>query len=247
MAEKLNYYYDTREGAINRGLEEYKEMAFNDDSDNWLSDKPEGMNPNNPQEWSLRHYHSLKHFIPKKEKNNIVCQEDDSVQYEWDWQGKKVFGGLDNFFTKGARVLDVGSGTGRAVREINEQFIDKNVNCIGVDARYFKEDSHDPNLVAGSLDNLPFKDNSFDRILGVESFPAWLPDDEKSIDKNISEITRVSRLGTIWRGTLPHYDENDKIKFSVDQLTDKFVEHGWEVVTSKQDHFFARLIYKEEK
>ena len=100
-------------------------------------------------------------------------------------------------------------------------------------------------MIAGYFASLPFGDNSFNRILSVESFPCWLPDKEQTIDEYIAEITRVSQIGTIWRGTLPTYEIEDKVKFPTDVIIDKFVKSGWEVVANR-DSFSAKLSTKIE-
>jgi ubiquinone/menaquinone biosynthesis C-methylase UbiE len=202
------------------------------------------MVPKNPMQWSMRHFHTLEHFTPERTDGKIQSLKDQSVQFEWDWKEDKIFGGLDNFFVDNSTVLDLGSGKGIAVNEINEQFADRQIKCVGVDYRYLQEQQTAKNLVAGDFANLPFKDESFDRLLSVESFPCWLPDKELAIDKYIEEITRVSKIGTIWRGTLPEYDEYDTIKFPTDSIIRKLVENGWELVISGNS-FSAKLVIKK--
>ena len=133
-----------------------------------------------------------------------------------------------------------------AVNEINEHFKERGITCTGVDYRYSYEQQTSKNLVAGDFANLPFKDESFNRILSVESFPCWLPNKEETINKYIEEITRISQIGTIWKGTLPKYDEHDTIKFPTDVIIRKFVENGWEVFVSG-DSFSAKLTLKKSK
>ena len=245
--KNLEHYHDTGEHAISRNLETYKSMVFQDEGENWLKAKPEDMVPENPMQWSMRHFHTLEHFIPGRANGKIQSRKDQSVQFECDWKEEKIFGGFNDFFVDNAQILDLGSGKGIAVNEINEQFKKRGINCTGVDYRYSQEKEQTAkNLVAGDFANLPFKDESFDRILSIESFPCWLPNEEQTIDRYIEEITRVSRAGTIWRGTLPKYDEYDTIKFPTDVVIRKFVENGWEVVVSR-DSFTAKLAFKKSK
>lgn len=247
FSEKLEHYHDTGEHAIRRGLKDYRSMVFKDDGNSWSKEKPNEMQPGYPEKWSMRHFHTLEHFIPEQVGGETISRKDQAVQFEWDWKEEKVFGGFENFFADGSMVLDLGSGKGKATREINEQFQDRNLKCVGVDYRYSQEQPQDSkNLVAGDFKNLPFKNNSFDRVLSVESFPCWLPNEEKTIDKYIAEITRVSRTGTIWRGTLPTYAGYwDTIKFPINTIIRKFVESGWEVVISDTS-FSAKLVSKKE-
>lgn len=242
--ENLSHYHDTGEHAISRGLDTYKYMVFEEKNSYWLREKPENIIPDDPEGWVMRHFYKLKHFIPEQKDNKLSSREDESVQFTWDWKEDEIFGGFDNFFSNDASALDLGSGKGVALKEINEQFKDRNVKCVGIDYRYIqKPQQNSKKLVAGDFENLPFKDNSFNRILSVESFPCWLPNKEKAIDQYVSEITRVSQIGTIWRGTLPSYDIGDEIKFPTDVVIGKFVENGWEVVASVNS-FVAKLVLK---
>lgn len=242
---KFEHYHDTGEHAISRNLEDYKKMAFKEDSNYWLKTKPEKMTPDDPQQWSLRHLHTLEHFIPEKTDDKIIAKKDSSIQYEWDWKEKNIFGGLKSFFQNDSTILDLGSGKGIAVQEINKEFRDKNIKCIGVDYRYTEEQpSEEKNLVAGDFKNLPFLNNAFNRILGIESFPTWLPKEEKLIDNYIEEITRVCAVDSIWRGTLPQYDIEDEIIIPTNVLIEKFVKAGWEVIITNNS-FIAKLIYKD--
>lgn len=244
LKERLEHYHDTGEHAFNRGLKEYKSMIFIDSSDLWLKEKPKEMTPENSMQWSMRHFHVLKHFIPKQLENQIIPTKDESCGYEWDLKEGEIFGGIKGFFISDSNVLDLGSGSGKAVKEINNEFKTKNIKCVGIDHRYFEKKPDDAeNLFAGDFENLPFDDESFDRILSVESFPCWLPNDEKLIDRYIEEITRVSKLGTIWRGTFATYDFEDKVIFSTDQIMEKFTKSGWEVF-AHNNSFSAKLIYK---
>ena len=135
--EELRHYHDMGEGAITRGLENYKHMIFPDAGGSWLEEKPKEMRPDNPMQWSLKHYHLLGHFSPKKTtEDSLSVDRDSSVQYQWDWKERGIFGGFDGFFSSGSLVLDLGSGKGVAAREINERFGNVGVKCVGVDYRY---------------------------------------------------------------------------------------------------------------
>lgn len=243
----LEHYHDTGEHAISRNLETYKSMVFKDENEHWLKIKPDDMIHKNIMQWSMRHFHTLEHFIPEQIGNKLISHKNQSIQFEWDWNEEKIFGGFDNFFSNDSIILDLGSGKGIATEEINTQFKDKNIKCFGVDQRYSQNQPQpNKNLIACNFANLPFENNSFDRILSIESFPCWLPNEEQTIDKYIEEITRVSKIGTIWRGTLPTYEMEDIIKFSTESLINKFVENGWEVVVSGT-LFIAKLIFKYER
>jgi hypothetical protein len=58
--KNLEHYHDTGEHATNRDLETYKSMVFKDEGKTWLREKPENMKPENPMQWSMRHFHMAK-------------------------------------------------------------------------------------------------------------------------------------------------------------------------------------------
>lgn len=240
-----DHYHDTGEHAINRGLDGYMTMIFPEEGIHWLRVKPKNMTPKNPMEWSMRHNHTLEHYIPKNK--GIRFYKDSSIQYEWNWEEGVIFGGSENFFAPGSLILDLGSGTGKAVQDINKRYGSRGVRCFGVDYRYSQKRPHTvANLVAGDFANLPFGENEFDRVLAVESFPCWLPDEEVSIDQYFKEITRVSMLGSVWRGTLPTYSEPEEVIFPTDRIVRKFVENGWEVFVHGAA-FSAKLAIKNSE
>ncbi len=237
----LDHYQDPGEYAISRDLATYKAMVFQDEGEGWLKTRPADMIPEKPMQWSMRHYHTLAHFTPEQTEEGIRSRKDPTIAFEWDWKEGKMFGGLDHFFAEHSRILDLGSGKGLAVHEINEQLQERDITCIGIDDRYFNEKPRDKNLIAGDFAQLPFEDESFNRMLSVESFPCWLPKEEKTIDTYIEEMTRISQVGTIWRGTLPKYYEDDIISFSTETIVRKIVENGWEVLVNG-DAFAAKLV-----
>lgn len=221
-------YHDTGEHAYKeRTLETYKSMVFRDATGNWLRQKPDNMTPDNPMQWSLRHFHRIDQYLPSTD----TLVTDPNIQYDWDWKSSDIFGGYDNFFTDNSQVLDLGSGHGQVVQEINQKYSTNGIKCVGVDYRYMHDKPENTsNLVAGDFKNLPFADQSFDRLLSIESFPAWMPKDRDLIGTYFDEITRVSKQGTIWRGTLPTYDDYETPFMSNEQLAKEFTKRGWELV-----------------
>lgn len=235
-------YYDTGEHAFKeRTLDTYISMIFRDSTKNWMAKRTEAMTPDNPMLWSLRHSHRIDHFFSSTDQLII----DSQVQYDWDWKNQTIFGGLDNFFIENASILDLGSGHGQVVQEINQRYSSKHVSCIGLDYRYhYDRPAVTRNLVGGEFEKLPFPDKSFNRLLSVESFPAWLPKDKNLITSYFDEITRVSKQGTIWRGTLPTYDEFEKPFISSEELVLEFTKRGWELVVDNGGNrsFIAQLV-----
>jgi len=234
-------YYDTGESAYKeRGLDTYESMVFRDSSKTteWLQTKPGRMNPGNPSQWSLRHYHAIEHYQPINGK----AAKNEAVEYDWDWPEDNVFGGIEGFFSDNAEILDLGAGFGKPVKEINETY--PNVHCVGLDVRYADEKpDNTEGLVGGNFEKTPFADSAFDRILSVESFPAWMPDDDTLVEQYFSEITRVSKPGTIWRGTLPTDDILDILDTEI--IAKQFASNGWELIIDKGNTaFMAKLVSK---
>ena len=111
------------------------------------------------------------------------------------------FGEVKEFFKPGSVVLDLGSGKGRVVEYISNKY--PKVRTVGLDLRYIDEKATGKRgeHIAGSWNSMPFADNTFNRIMSCETFPAyWSSDNSKNVNA-IKEITRVSQVGTIWRGT----------------------------------------------
>jgi SAM-dependent methyltransferase len=237
---KIPGYFDTGEHAYKeRNLETYQSMVFRDSTDKWLRKKPEDMVETNPMQWSMRHFHAIELYLPEQDG----YLKDEKIKFDWDWPGTNVYGGLDEFFKDGSLVLDLGSGHGQVVHEINDRFSGNRIKCIGVDARYeHDQPENKENLVTGNFAALPFADHSFNRLLSVESFPAWLPDDKALITQYFNEITRISQPGTIWRGTLPSIEDGEKEILTESVLINEFTSNGWHIVIDKGGNsFIAKL------
>lgn len=233
-------YRDVGEFAYKlRNLEDYKRRVFPDTFEDWLSKQPEDMKAENQDKWTLRHLHTLDYYIPQSGK----AHKSEDIRYQWDWPESTVFGGFEGFFSEGVRILDLGSGHGKVVKEIKKRFKDKGIEITGVDYRYHRDRPEESNggLVGGEFKRLPFKNDTFDRFLSVESFPAWMPRNKELVKKYFEEITRVSKDGAIWRGTFPVYDEYDNEPVSGKELIDYFCQNGWEVVNERGYSFIAKL------
>ncbi|MCJ7792494.1 MAG: class I SAM-dependent methyltransferase [Candidatus Marinimicrobia bacterium] len=248
VALKPEGYIELGEHAFKkRNLEDYKIMVFRDSSNfrdsskRWLRKKPREMTPNNPMNWSTRHFHKIEHFLPGEEG------KDPDVSYDWDWPERNIFGGFSGFFKRNVTILDLGSGFGQVVEEINEKYSGKGITCIGVDYRYLTGEEHadSDKLVGADFKDLPFNSDSFDRILSVESFPAWLPKRE-NVSKYFEEITRVSKEGTIWRGTMPIWSYGEsKTPMSYHELVHFFTKNGWELMVDFRSTSFAARLSKK--
>ncbi len=155
----------------------------------------------------------------------------------------KISRGETGFFSDGSIILDIGSGGGNAVRDINKKYHHDNIRCIGVDIRYTIQ-SPLYNLpfkfVAGEWGKMPFHDNSFNRLLTYESFPRYALSRTTSKEDYIStfkEITRIAQPETIWRGTLGKWSTD------VDELHPaiQMVKNGWTVYEYPDEIFIATL------
>lgn len=162
-------------------------------------------------------------------------------------QINKRLGGQDNFFKEGSRVLDIGAGAGVAVAGLKMQY--PNISFTALEKGYnqniepaYKEYG---DYVGGDWNNLPFKENSFNRILSVESFPKhaeWIWDFERTF----RDVTKVSSPGTIWRGTHfgTNYDDNRPMDSDwVTEMLRNMTVNGWDVYVSKRI-FIAQLAEK---
>jgi len=240
---KPDGYYDTGWHAYaERDLSDYRAMVFNDSSERWLSVKPDDITPDNPMKWSMRHEHRLRHYVPLKG----AVLEDDSIEYEWDWPEENIFGGDDGFFVNNSQVLDLGCGHGKVAQEINEKYGKKKIKCTGLDHRLgYEKPPETDSLVAGNFKSMPFRDGEFDRLLGVESFPAWLPTSKELMAQYFLEITRVSKEGAIWRGTLIDEEDITSEGITTKDIINGFVKNGWELLINGRS-FAARLVNKKK-
>ena len=133
-----------RDKIDNRGLKNYINMLFQDESSERQPEQAYEIN--------------LKDGI----FTLLECAKD-----------KVFFGGLKDFFLKGKKILDLGSGVGRATKELNDFFINFGINIFGIDASVPEQKA---DVVGGDFVNLPFSSNSIDRIMAVETFPRWYGD-----------------------------------------------------------------------
>lgn len=161
-------------------------------------------------------------------------------------QLKNRMGGQEQFFRKSEHVLDIGAEAGVAVAQLKAEHPE--ISFVGLDYGYgvemnpaFKDYGH---YVGGDWNHLPFKDNSFTRILSVESFPKhaeWIWDNGNTF----KDITRVSAEGTIWRGTHVGLYNNESVQNNdwVSEMVRNMTVNGWDVCVSNRI-FVAKLINK---
>jgi ubiquinone/menaquinone biosynthesis C-methylase UbiE len=151
----------------------------------------------------------------------------------------------------GARVLDLGCGAGWATRLLARAVADEQQagQVVGLDvsddmirlARDASPGLENVRYVVGSAEQLPWPDNSFDRILSVESFYYY-----RSQQQALRELFRVTSPGGSIFILINLYRDNPyslqwvgKLKVPVHvrsavEYIAMFREHGFENVDSKQ-------------
>ena len=145
---------------------------------------------------------------------------------------------IDENEFKNKKVLDIGSGTGKIVKEMNK----RGIVAFGLDPIYEEKDNCDrilktnENLVAGISDDknfLPFKESSFDVILNICSTFNYAKT-KKVVEKNFNDQLRILRKNgkiyifpIIW---------SDKSKGFVADLEDNFIENKDEIFRSFIDN-----------
>lgn len=202
---------------------------------------------NEPNEFTTRDFEEYKAFLfPEDEYKD----KDFPIFHYFSLQGGRApiesiqatFTGVEGFFHQGAVILDIGSGSGKAVAEMNSQFSSKGVKVIGLDKAYEKEKPivGDPEMFkSGSWDNMPFEDNTFTGLLSVESFPRYRTRRPESTIKTIKEITRVAKPDAVWRATFSRSFTDEET------LIHTMVENGWETFLIPSELvLIARLLKK---
>jgi len=112
------------------------------------------------------------------------------------WAIKNIF--ADGSFTKKIKILDIGCGAGTGINIFNKNF--KNARFYGID--YSKDmveltkETHKEliknnrlEVHHASVDKLPFDDNMFQLVIGIETSHFWL--DKK---EGLAEIKRVLEI-----------------------------------------------------
>ncbi len=155
-------------------------------------------------------------------------------------------GGLIKFFQPGETLLDLGCGVGVAAGQMQAEFPDIRVIAMDkglgtkLDPIYRKYGDY----IGGDWNKLPFKDNTFTRILAVESFPKhadWI----WGFKDTFKDITRISQLGTIWRGTHSSFNATETVAEDdwKTEMVQSMKANGWEVFINKRI-FIAKLVHK---
>jgi hypothetical protein len=154
----------------------------------------------------------------------------------------KIFGGKEDFFSKGTALLDIGAGGGTAVQEMTQAY--SNLQVTALDVRYGEQPPSAPNrsnptYVCARWNDLPFETDAFDRLISLESFPRYAWSENTSLEdikRTVKEITRVAKAGALWRGSCAK-DIAGRPKG--EYIQNMLQENGWEVYWGKT--FIARL------
>ncbi|WP_096390293.1 methyltransferase domain-containing protein [Halopenitus persicus] len=105
-------------------------------------------------------------------------------------------------------VVDLGTGSGYALRALRERGIDRGYGLDGApemvrNARSYTDDDRIDFLV-GDFDSLPFADDSVDHVVSMEAF--YYAADP---DTTLSEIRRILRPGGTWYCAVNYFAESE--------------------------------------
>lgn len=92
--------------------------------------------------------------------------------------------GLENLIDRESRILDIGCGTGLALKELRDTF-----GCEVIGTTINKK-AQDLDTVQCKADKLPFSNDSFDIVLSVHGI-SWEPNQRKAFN----EIVRILKPG----------------------------------------------------
>ncbi|MFH1855080.1 MAG: methyltransferase domain-containing protein [bacterium] len=227
-------------GRLDEGLSRYRAGVFYDD----FAEKPPGEEPCVVTNYSAE---------GESKKRQATIQELEPIE-----------GGFDHFVKDGKSTLDLGSGSGAAVREMAQ--LNPNGRFVGLDMRYSKEsvelpDTKNAYLVGGTWSETSFKEDTFDRIVSFRAFPYHLGrtqtselTDEQLADKTINEITRTAQKGCIWRGRLASGTKRGDSRgnaWRVEVIFPRLMtKYGWELTTIEgndaNEVFIAKLTDKDK-
>ena len=227
--------------SFNRPLSMYEDRLFPDDEgmkEKFISKPPQ------PPRFSYAHCYSPQTIIREVSLVMGVPPEYDDLLIS---EIGTIDGGKTGFFKQGSRILDIGSGGGMAVTEINRKYKHKDIKAVGLDIRYTSRQSvkakGEKRFVGGEWGKMPFADDSFDRLLSYESFPKYGMSRNQSVEdykKVFKEITRISKVGTIWRGTYG----TSLAGGSMPTPAAVMASNGWEVYVFPTGDFVAVLSNK---
>lgn len=131
--------------------------------------------------------------------------------------------GIDEFFSPGATVLELGCGGGQAAIDLARKYRSIGVNYLATDHEMgeiiVKPINFLPNLVFEKVDwnHMEFANGSIDRILSRQGIARY------GGEEAVKEMTRVAKVGAIFRG------DEDRGIFGRKKFSDNLYEMGWNV------------------
>jgi SAM-dependent methyltransferase len=131
---------------------------------------------------------------------------------------------LDDFFSPGTTVLELGCGGGQAAMDLARKYRGIGVKYLAVDHEMgdrIAEPIHFlPNLKFDNVDwnEMSFKNESIDRILSRQGVARY------GGERAAKEMTRIAKTGAIFRG-----DEDDRGVYGRRNFSDHLYEMGWNV------------------
>lgn len=152
--------------------------------------------------WQKREEKFYNHWTRREPKNQI------QLAFKNHWE---VFQGLmkDKLFNKGKRCLEVGCGRGTISAYFSYAgydctLLDISPEAIETAKEIFKKNNLKAKFKVGDVNNLPFKDNSFDVVVSI-----GLLEHFEDVETPIKEQVRVLDKGGIFLGyVVPKYKDN---------------------------------------
>lgn len=142
-----------------------------------------------------------------EEGNKMLRRMNESHAPVTEW----ALGFLD--FKKDNKVLDIGCGGGATLQRMSEKIpsgylkgVDYSETSVKVSKEVNEEDirAGKMEILQASVEKLPFEDETFDKIVTVESFYFW-PQPEN----NLKEVRRVMKTGGVFLLVADIYQKND--------------------------------------
>ncbi len=155
----------------------------------------------------------FEHNYVKSIYENIATNFSDKRYSSWDW--------IDNFiniYPKKSKILDIGCGNGRNMKNINYIFygVDNCSNFIELAKQVT------PNVFLCEMTNLPFPDNYFDAIISIASFHHLSTIERRN--ECLKEMKRVLKpngkiLLSIWSKNQSHNKKLDnKFEYGINMV-----------------------------
>ncbi len=122
-----------------------------------------------------------------------------NVKFE-EWKGLKILdiGGTPNGnFARSAKDLGLDIVTYNPVKNPNQKLLENgHVQIVNRNKQVtILNPNSTPNTIYGLAQQMPFKPNSFDKIIGLTSIPAYLPNNINEYRETFNELLRILKPG----------------------------------------------------